>query len=144
MPLGTAVSLGPGDISLDRDPVPRRKGAQQPPTFRVMSIVVNVRPSQQPLSSGYYRRLTGIGMRSVEWRNFQSPLVILITLYHPSYFYFSRRLSFLRRGRPVPLCAAAAAISGNSVTPSLTVRVRRTAAADVFTARAMLAFQALY
>jgi len=22
-------------------------------------------------------------MRSVEWRNFQSPLVILITLYHP-------------------------------------------------------------
>ena len=42
MPLGrpTEVGLGPGDIVLDGDPAPPlRKGAQQPPTFRPMSIV---------------------------------------------------------------------------------------------------------
>ena len=30
MPLGTEVGLGPGDIVLDVDPAPPRKGAQQP------------------------------------------------------------------------------------------------------------------
>jgi len=39
MPLGTEVDLVPGDIVLDVDPAPRQKGAQQPPTFRPMSIV---------------------------------------------------------------------------------------------------------
>jgi len=39
MPLGTEVSLGPGDIVLDGDPIPPRKGAQQPTTFRPMSAV---------------------------------------------------------------------------------------------------------
>jgi len=32
MTLGTEVGLGPGDIVLDVDPAPRRKGAQQTPT----------------------------------------------------------------------------------------------------------------
>jgi len=31
MPLGTEVDLGPGDIVLDGDPAPPRKGAQQAP-----------------------------------------------------------------------------------------------------------------
>jgi len=30
MPLGTEVGLGPGDIVLDGDPAPPKKGAQQP------------------------------------------------------------------------------------------------------------------
>ena len=33
MPLGTEVGLGPGHIVLDGDPVPQRKGEQQPPLF---------------------------------------------------------------------------------------------------------------
>jgi len=39
MPLGTEVALGPGDIVLDGNPAPPRKGAQQPPTFRPVSIM---------------------------------------------------------------------------------------------------------
>jgi len=35
MPLGTEVGLGLGDIVLDGDPDPPRKGAQQPPNFSV-------------------------------------------------------------------------------------------------------------
>jgi len=31
MPLGTEVGLGAGNIVLDGDPVPARKGTQQPP-----------------------------------------------------------------------------------------------------------------
>jgi len=46
MPIGTAVELGPGDIVLDGDPVPPAKGAQQPPSFRPMSIV-----TRSPMSS---------------------------------------------------------------------------------------------
>ena len=37
-PLGTEVDLGPGHIGLDGVPAPA-KGAQQPPSFRSMSIV---------------------------------------------------------------------------------------------------------
>ena len=37
IPLGTEVSLGPGDIVLHGDPAPPRKAAQQPPTFRSMT-----------------------------------------------------------------------------------------------------------
>jgi len=33
------AGLGPGHIVLDRDKLPQRKGAQQPPTFQPMSIV---------------------------------------------------------------------------------------------------------
>ena len=45
MPLGTEVGLGPSDIVLDGDPAPPpRKGAQQPPTFRAMSIVAKQSP----------------------------------------------------------------------------------------------------
>ena len=40
MPVGTEVDLGPGHIVLDGDPAPLLKGAQQPPSFRPMSIVV--------------------------------------------------------------------------------------------------------
>ena len=40
-PLGTEVELGPGHIVLDGVPAPA-KGAQQPPSFRPMSIVVTV------------------------------------------------------------------------------------------------------
>jgi len=40
LPLGGQVGLGPGDIVLDREPVPLpKKGAQQPSTFQSMSIV---------------------------------------------------------------------------------------------------------
>ena len=38
-PLGTEVDLGPGHIVLDWDPAPPPKEAQQPPSFRPMSIV---------------------------------------------------------------------------------------------------------
>jgi len=40
-PLGTEVDLGPGHIVLDGVPAPA-KGAQQPPSFRTMSIVATV------------------------------------------------------------------------------------------------------
>jgi len=39
IPLCTELGLGPGDSVLDGDPPPPRKGAQQPPIFRPMSIV---------------------------------------------------------------------------------------------------------
>jgi len=41
-PLGMEVDLGPGQIVLDGDPNPPVKGAQQPPSFRPMSIVATV------------------------------------------------------------------------------------------------------
>ena len=51
MPLGTEVGLASATL-LDGDPAPSpQKGAQQPPTFRPMSIVANGRPSQHLLSS---------------------------------------------------------------------------------------------
>ena len=40
-PLGTEVDLGAGHIVLDGVPAPT-KGAQQPPSFRPMSIVAMV------------------------------------------------------------------------------------------------------
>jgi len=40
MKLGTEVGLGPGHIVLDRDPAVLPKGAQPPPNFRPMSVVV--------------------------------------------------------------------------------------------------------
>ena len=39
--LGTEVDFGPGHIVLDGVPAPA-KGAQQPPSFRSMSIVATV------------------------------------------------------------------------------------------------------
>jgi len=46
MPLGTEICLDPGDIVLDGDPAPPRKGAQQqpPPNFRPMSIAAERSP----------------------------------------------------------------------------------------------------
>jgi len=44
MPLGMEVGLGSGDTVLDGDPAPSRKGAQQAPTFRPMSIVAKRSP----------------------------------------------------------------------------------------------------
>ena len=44
MPLGTEVGLSPGNIVLDGDPAPPRKGAQQPPTFRPLSILAKRSP----------------------------------------------------------------------------------------------------
>jgi len=44
MPLGTEICLGPCHIVLNGDPAPPRKGAQQPPTFRRMSIVAKLSP----------------------------------------------------------------------------------------------------
>jgi len=42
-PLGTEVDLGPGHIVLDGDAAPPpAKGAQQPPSFRPMSMVATV------------------------------------------------------------------------------------------------------
>jgi len=46
----TEVGLGPGDIALDRDPAPPRKGAQQPPLFGPCLLWPNGHPSQQLLS----------------------------------------------------------------------------------------------
>ena len=53
IPLGTEIGLGSGDIVLDGDPAPPRKGAQQPPTFWRMSIVAKWSPisATQLLSS---------------------------------------------------------------------------------------------
>ena len=42
MKLGMEAGLGPGDFVLDGDPAPPAKGAQQPSSFRPMSIVVMV------------------------------------------------------------------------------------------------------
>jgi len=45
MPLGTEAGLGPGDIVLDGKPaLPPRKGAQQPLSFRPMSIAAKRSP----------------------------------------------------------------------------------------------------
>ena len=45
MPLGTEIGVGPGNIVLiDRDPALPRKGAQQAPTFRPMSILAERPP----------------------------------------------------------------------------------------------------
>ena len=41
-PLGMEVDVGPGHIVLDGDPALHAKGAQQPASFRRMSIVVTV------------------------------------------------------------------------------------------------------
>jgi len=41
-PRGTVVDLGPGHIVLDGDPAPHAKGAQQPPSFRTLSVVATV------------------------------------------------------------------------------------------------------
>jgi len=41
-PLGTEVELGPGHVVLDENPAPPAKGAQQPASFRPMSIVATV------------------------------------------------------------------------------------------------------
>ena len=51
MPLGKEVRLGPGDIVLDGDPAPPRKGAQQPsPLFGTCLLWPNGRPSQAPFT----------------------------------------------------------------------------------------------
>jgi len=44
MPLGTEVGLVPGDIMLDGDPALPRNGAQQPSSFRPMSVVAKRSP----------------------------------------------------------------------------------------------------
>ena len=44
MSLGTEVDLGPGQTVLDGDSAHPRKGAQQPPSFRPMSIVAKRSP----------------------------------------------------------------------------------------------------
>jgi len=45
VPVGMEVGLGPGDIVLDGNPaISPWKGAQQPPTFRAMSIVAKRSP----------------------------------------------------------------------------------------------------
>jgi len=49
LPLGIEIGLGSGDIVLDGDPAPPRKGAQQPSTFRP-TLLWHGRPSQQLLS----------------------------------------------------------------------------------------------
>jgi len=44
MPLGREVGLGPGHIVLVGDPALPKKGAQQPPTFRLIFIVAKRSP----------------------------------------------------------------------------------------------------
>jgi len=48
MPLG---AVGPGNIVLDGDPAPLRKGARQPPTFQPMSAVGKVLQTVAHLSN---------------------------------------------------------------------------------------------
>jgi len=50
MPLGTEAGLGPGDIVLDGDPAPPRKGHSSPPLFGPC-LCGHGRPSQLLLSS---------------------------------------------------------------------------------------------
>jgi len=59
IPLGTEVTLGPGNVVVDGDPAPLRKGTQQPrPHFsaHVCLLWPNCGPSQQLLSSCSLRR----------------------------------------------------------------------------------------
>jgi len=51
MPLGKDVSLGPGHIVLDGDPVGTEPTQQPLPTFSPCLLWPNGRPSQQLLSS---------------------------------------------------------------------------------------------
>jgi len=51
MPLGTEVGLGPGDVVLDGDPAPPRKGAQQPLLFGPVCSGMHGRPFQLLLST---------------------------------------------------------------------------------------------
>jgi len=44
MPLGTELGLGPGDVVLDGDPAPPKKGGTAAPTFRLMFIVAKRSP----------------------------------------------------------------------------------------------------
>ena len=44
MPLGTKVGIGPGDIELDRDPFPLKRGHSCPTTLRPTSIVARRSP----------------------------------------------------------------------------------------------------
>jgi len=44
MPLGTEVGLDPSHVMLDGDQLPPKMGAQQPVTFRSMSIVAKRSP----------------------------------------------------------------------------------------------------
>jgi len=56
MPLGTEVGLGPGDIVLDGNPAPSRKGVQQLQFFGLSLLWTNGRPSQQLLGSCNYSK----------------------------------------------------------------------------------------
>ena len=52
MSLGMEVGLGPGDIVLDGNQLPlKRGGAEQPPLFGPRLLWRNDRPSQQLLST---------------------------------------------------------------------------------------------
>jgi len=57
MPLGTEAGLGPGHTVLDGDPAPRTppKAAQQPLTFRPMSVVVKRSPISATAELLFYR-----------------------------------------------------------------------------------------
>jgi len=65
MPLGMEVGLGPGDIVLDGDPAPPRKGAQQRsrPTCWPMSIVAKRSPISATADMGdYYMNLSSVAV----------------------------------------------------------------------------------
>ena len=46
IPLGSEVGLGPGDVVLDGDPVPPKRG--RAPSFRLMSVVCVVMSDVSP------------------------------------------------------------------------------------------------
>jgi len=54
--LGTKVDVGPGHIVLDEDPAPPAKGAQQPPSFRPMSIVATIALLSYSLNEKQYTK----------------------------------------------------------------------------------------
>ena len=55
MPLGTVVSLGPGDVMLDGSPLPHIKGHSSPPHFSLHVYIVAKRLN----GSGWYE--VGLG-----------------------------------------------------------------------------------
>jgi len=62
--LGTAVRIGPGDIVLDGDPdPPQRKGAQQSPHFRPLSIVAKQSPISATAELLYSQSVHSIRLR---------------------------------------------------------------------------------
>ena len=71
MPLGKEVGLGPGDIVLNGNPAPPRKGLQQAPTCRPMSNMAKRSPisasAELLLHQPIYWQLSSLSISATEW-----------------------------------------------------------------------------